>query len=381
MAETGLSPEVLKAFEAAEARGEEAEGDTIQLPTPPPPCERKHAKNLLSLFDEPTEQEAAAAGKTASDGAPPARGAPACEAGAACGACAKAPPPIVVFPEATRRAAAASSSGPCRGRLALAVLCLALLFSTAAAFACSARAGRSTRALCGEPAVLLPRGARRVRRLARRYDAAVYDEGTAAALGGETSNDTQACDLRPDGGAARRLEATLLHQVPGLDPADAAAVSAALAAAGGDGGDALYRAEDDEEARGGGAEVDVDVFAQLEAAYAAASRGQVLHVRKHVLGRLDGSHIFHTSPEISLVDAVTLTEGLDYTHAYKRPQFEPLQTKEGAFVLGVRDHLVKGNQDVLHQDPAIDIADLAAVKERTRLTKLNTKLRPKFRRR
>ena len=107
----------------------------------------------------------------------------------------------------------------------------------------------------------------------------------------------------------------------------------------------------------------------------------MLHVRRHVLDRLDGTRLLVTNPELSLVDAVTLTEGASYAHAYKRPDFKPLVTKDGAFVLGVRDHLTRGADEFLHQDAAIDLKDLAAVKERARLSKISNKLKPKFRRR
>ncbi|KAH8064860.1 hypothetical protein JL722_1747 [Aureococcus anophagefferens] len=312
-----LSPEVQAAFERAEA---EADGDTVQLPTPAP-AETKHAKNLLSLFERRRRKEAApaaAAGKPA----PPLAAALTAELGAA-RAAAKAPPPIVRFPEA--------------------------------------RAPQPARA--GGPLAVLP-GARGVGGAPRR---------SAAAVRGE-ANDTLACGA-PPADERRRLEAALLHQNPGLEPADLAAVAAAALRRRG-----LFedgpRAAPDVAAAGGDA-----LFGAFAAQYAEASRGQVLHVRRHVLDRLDGTRLLAANPELDLVDAVTLTEGASYAHAYKRPDFKPLVTKDGAFVLGVRDHLTRGADEFLHQDAAIDLKDLAAVKERARLSKISNKLKPKFRRR
>ncbi|EGB07347.1 hypothetical protein AURANDRAFT_71853 [Aureococcus anophagefferens] len=185
--------------------------------------------------------------------------------------------------------------------------------------------------------------------------------------------------LSPEVQAAfERAEAALLHQNPGLEPADLAAVAAAALGAGAGGlfEDAAPDAAPDVAAAGGDA-----LFGAFAAQYAEASRGQVLHVRRHVLDRLDGTRLLVTNPELSLVDAVTLTEGASYAHAYKRPDFKPLVTKDGAFVLGVRDHLTRGADEFLHQDAAIDLKDLAAVKERARLSKISNKLKPKFRRR
>ena len=355
-----LSPEVQAAFERAEA---EADGDTVQLPTPAP-AETKHAKNLLSLFDAPAPEKEAAPAAAAGKPAPPLAAALTAELGAA-RAAAKAPPPIVRFPEAR---APQPARAP-RAGVALAALSLALLFSTAAAFACSARASRSARALCGEPLAVLPRGARRVRRRAH----ATFDAATVR----DEANDTLACGA-PPADERRRLEAALLHQNPGLEPADLAAVAAAalVAGAGGLFEDAAPDAAPDVAAAGGDA-----LFGAFAAQYAEASRGQVLHVRRHVLDRLDGTRLLAANPELSLVDAVTLTEGASYAHAYKRPDFKPLVTKDGAFVLGVRDHLTRGADEFLHQDAAIDLKDLAAVKERARLSKISNKLKPKFRRR
>ncbi|KAH8051084.1 hypothetical protein JL720_15241 [Aureococcus anophagefferens] len=214
-------------------------------------------------------------------------------------------------------------------------------FSTAAAFACSARASRSARA--GEPLAVLPgRGRRRRDADARR--AAVRDE----------ANDTLACGA-PPADERRRLEAALLHQNPGLEPADLAAV-AALAPALAPAARGRWRRRGAGVAAAGGDAL----FGAFAAQYAEASRGQVLHVRRHVLDRLDGTRLLVTNPELSLVDAVTLTEGASYAHAYKRPDFKPLVTKDGAFVLGVRDHLTRGADEFLHQDAAIDLKDLAA---------------------
>ncbi|KAK7231306.1 hypothetical protein SO694_00073123 [Aureococcus anophagefferens] len=283
-----LSPEVQAAFERAEA---EADGDTVQLPTPAP-AETKHAKNLLSLFDAPAPEKEARR-RRGRQARPPLAAALTAELGAA-RAAAKAPPPIVRFPEARApqpraRAAGVAGAEP------------RAPFSTAAAFA--------TRA-----------SSRRTSRPSRRWR-------SGAGAGG----------LFEDAGAGRAPD---------------------VAAAGGDA-----------------------LFGAFAAQYAEASRDQVLHVRRHVLDRLDGTRLLVTNPELSLVDAVTLTEGASYAHAYKRPDFKPLVTKDGAFVLGVRDHLTRGADEFLHQDAAIDLKDLAAVKERARLSKISNKLKPKFRRR
>lgn len=319
MAAAVLTPHVVRALEGAEA-----DGDTVALPDPPAADATAGARNLLSLFEAPEDEGPKKAKALDEDD--------------------------TVKPPAARPRANSYSTPPLVPKPALVLFATvgAALLTSAAAFACSARAPASARALCGAPAHALPR-----RSLLRRRSASADDAG-----GDDDDDDARA-------GEAGRLRAALLHTSPEMDPADVEAVLAGMAA-----GEMahLYAPAPAETC----APVEVSLFHHR---YATLSRAHVLDVRAHVLARLDGSRVLHTSPEIDLKDALDLTEGRDYAHAYARPAEAPTPTDDGAFVLNVNEYVTRGAEAFLHQDPAMNIADLVPIKARTRQSKLFNKLR------
>ena len=60
-----------------------------------------------------------------------------------------------------------------------------------------------------------------------------------------------------------------------------------------------------------------------------------------------------------------------YEHAYERADVEggPVATA-GGFLLNLRAHVMRGADGLLHQNPAMDVEDVLAVKARTKQAKL-----------
>lgn len=313
-----LSPEVLSKFSSDEYE----DGDTCELRAPSP-SPTIGAKKLLSIFDEPENAKAAPAIPLEFQGED-----------------LKKAPPAPLEPAA---ASSISWSVP-RPHAALFLTCSALLASTAAAFAC---ARRGARAFCGQPTTFLPRGRRTRRR--------------ALLLGEESANATLEPLLADD------LFSAVMHENGALDPEDAAAVVAAVEARSAKG---AYRSAFEAAA----AEDDEESFAAFEADYAFLSRAHVLDVRAHVLGRSDVSTALHSDPSRDLVDAVAASEGVEYEHAFERSTVKPVETAEGGFVLGLRQHILRGAEGLLHQDPSIDLEDLMAIKSKARANKLRARL-------
>lgn len=269
----------------------------------------------------------------------------------------KAPPKPAPAPEASEEPRGAALGGVYRPALALGATVGALLLTSAAAFAC--RPGRAPRFCGSQPAHVVPRGARRTRRLALYADA-------------DYSNDTAAA---PD------IAESLLHQDPAMDPEDARLVAEALKAA-------AARAEDlyaeVREPLSAPAAYDAaappqktwapDEFAEE---YSKASRAQVLDVRGEVLRRLAKASAAH-DPSADLKDALDLVSGPDYEHAYEKGAPAPVETEDGGFLLGLRDHLLRGAEGLVHQDPAIDLSDLASIKAKARAKLWQKLMDPKF---
>mmetsp|Transcript_15900 Transcript_15900/g.47425 ORF Transcript_15900/g.47425 Transcript_15900/m.47425 type:complete len:331 (+) Transcript_15900:174-1166(+) len=305
-----LSPEVLRAFETA------ADGDTLEVKAPKEPQVKQ---NLLSVFDEPLPEEFR--GEDLKKPAPAAPAAPA------------APEPSVYL----------GAKYIYRPALVLGGTVSALLLTSAAAFAC--RHGSNLRACGPQPHVVVPHRARRTRRLALHADA-------------DYGNETNACP---------GLEEALLHQDPSMDPEDAQRVAEALRAAA---ERPLY--EEVREPPAPASPYDAaappqktwapDEFAEE---YSKASRAQVLDVRGEVLRRLATASAAH-DPSADLKDALDAVSGPDYRHAYEKGAPGPVETPEGGFLLGLRDHLLRGADGLVHADPAIDLSDLASVKAKAR---------------
>ena len=113
-----------------------------------------------------------------------------------------------------------------------------------------------------------------------------------------------------------------------------------------------------------------EALASFEKDYGAASRAHVLDVRAHVLGRVAGA--LDAQPDLDLVDAVEAgAAGGAYEHAYERADVEsgPVATA-GGFLLNLRAHVMRGADGLLHQNPAMDVEDVLAVKARTKQAKL-----------
>merc|ERR1719453_2026552 len=144
-----------------------------------------------------------------------------------------------------------------------------------------------------------------------------------------------------------------------MDPADADAVVAALQARGGRLAEAASVPEAERE----------EALASFEKDYGAASRAHVLDVRAHVLGRVAGA--LDAQPDLDLVDAVEAGSAGKYEHAYERADVEggPVATA-GGFLLNLRAHVMRGADGLLHQNPAMDVEDVLAVKARTKQAKL-----------
>ena len=89
-----------------------------------------------------------------------------------------------------------------------------------------------------------------------------------------------------------------------------------------------------------------------------------LGLEAHVLKRLQENRIFDVHPEISLADGIAATEKEPYRHAYERSDFEDLEPDEnGAYNLDLYQYLKRDMEDLIHADPAIDLADLIALKK------------------
>jgi len=323
-----LTPEVQRYFKSEQYE----DGETAEIRAPAPDS-TIGAKKLLSLF----EPEAPAGKEASSEPAIP------LEFQGEDLKKLPAPPAAPQEPEEP----ASSSSVPAslyRPALALWLTCGALLATSAAAFACARRG--ATRAFCGQPAPFLPRG-RRTRRRA------------LLALGEEPANAT----AEPPAS----LLASVLAEDPAMDPADAAAVVAAVEARSAGGAFRAAAAPASNERAEG--------LAAFEADYAAASRAHVLDVRAHVLSRGDVKSALHLDPARELVDAVGSTEGSDYAHAFERSASEhPVRTADGGFVLGLRAHILRGAEGLLHQDPSIDLEDIMPVKAKARALKIRARL-------
>lgn len=307
-----LSPEVLRAFETA------ADGDTLEVKAPKEPSVKK---NLLSVFDEPLPKEFCGEDLKKPAAAPPA--AP------------KAPEPAP--------AVYLGAKYIYRPALVLSATVSALLLTSAAAFAC--RHGSSNLRACGSQPHVVPHRARRTRRLALYADA---DYGNA----------THACP---------GLEETLLHQDPSMDPEDAQRVAEALRAAAERPLYAEVREPPSPPSPYDAAAPPQKTWAPDEFAeeYSKASRAQVLDVRGEVLRRLAKASAAH-DPSADLKDALDAVSGPEYRHAYEKGAPGPVETAEGGFLLGLRDHLLRGADGLVHQDPAIDLSDLASIKAKAR---------------
>ena len=89
----------------------------------------------------------------------------------------------------------------------------------------------------------------------------------------------------------------------------------------------------------------------------------------------DVKSALHLDPARELVDAVGSTEGSDYAHAFERSASEhPVRTADGGFVLGLRAHILRGAEGLLHQDPSIDLEDIMPVKAKARALKIRARL-------
>ena len=307
----GLSPEVAARFAAAEAA---ADGDTWEVaPHKETPTKSLGAKNLLALFDEP-------------------------------GKAAEAPEPAIPLEfqgedlKAEQPAPRAASAY--RPALALWALAGFTALTSAAAFMCGRRGG--AKAVCGQRMVTVPRGRARRRVL----------------LGDD--DDAKGLVVAPPPARELFFHKVLRHQDPAMDPADADAVVAALQARGGRLAEAASVPEAERE----------EALASFEKDYGAASRAHVLDVRAHVLGRVAGA--LDAQPDLDLVDAVEAgAAGGAYEHAYERADVEsgPVATA-GGFLLNLRAHVMRGADGLLHQNPAMDVEDVLAVKARAKQAKL-----------
>jgi len=313
MASGALSPEVAARFAAAE---ENEAGDTWEVaPHKETPTKSLGAKKLLSLFDEPEGEDL------------------------------KAEPAIPLefqgedlkkdLPDAPAPRAASAY----RPALALWALAGFTALTSAAAFMCGRRGG--AKAMCGQRMVTVPRGRARRRVLLRDDD------------------DAKGLVVAPPPARELFFHKVLRHQDPAMDPADADAVVAALQARGGRLAEAASVPEAERE----------EALASFEKDYGAASRAHVLDVRAHVLGRVAGA--LDAQPDLDLVDAVEAGSAGKYEHAYERADVEggPVATA-GGFLLNLRAHVMRGADGLLHQNPAMDVEDVLAVKARTKQAKL-----------
>ena len=313
MASGALSPEVAARFAAAE---ENEAGDTWEVaPHKETPTKSLGAKKLLSLFDEPQGEDL------------------------------KAEPAIPLefqgedlkkdLPDAPAPRAASAY----RPALALWALAGFTALTSAAAFMCGRRGG--AKAMCGQRMVTVPRGRARRRVLLRDDD------------------DAKGLVVAPPPARELFFHKVLRHQDPAMDPADADAVVAALQARGGRLAEAASVPEAERE----------EALASFEKDYGAASRAHVLDVRAHVLGRVAGA--LDAQPDLDLVDAVEAGSAGKYEHAYERADVEggPVATA-GGFLLNLRAHVMRGADGLLHQNPAMDVEDVLAVKARTKQAKL-----------
>ena len=308
-----LSPEIAAKFAAAEAADA---GDTYEVaPHKETPRKSLGAKKLLSLFDEPEGEDL------------------------------KAEPAIPLefqgedlkkdLPDAPAPRAASAY----RPALALWALAGFTALTSAAAFMCGRRGG--AKAMCGQRMVTVPRGRARRRVLLRDDD------------------DAKGLVVAPPPARELFFHKVLRHQDPAMDPADADAVVAALQARGGRLAEAASVPEAERE----------EALASFEKDYGAASRAHVLDVRAHVLGRVAGA--LDAQPDLDLVDAVEAGSAGKYEHAYERADVEggPVATA-GGFLLNLRAHVMRGADGLLHQNPAMDVEDVLAVKARTKQAKL-----------
>jgi len=308
-----LSPEIAAKFAAAEAADA---GDTYEVaPHKETPRKSLGAKKLLSLFDEPEGEDL------------------------------KAEPAIPLefqgedlkkdLPDAPAPRAASAY----RPALALWALAGFTALTSAAAFMCGRRGG--AKAMCGQRMVTVPRGRARRRVLLRDDD------------------DAKGLVVAPPPARELFFHKVLRHQDPAMDPADADAVVAALQARGGRLAEAASVPEAERE----------EALASFEKDYGAASRAHVLDVRAHVLGRVAGA--LDAQPDLDLVDAVEAGAAGKYEHAYERADVEggPVATA-GGFLLNLRAHVMRGADGLLHQNPAMDVEDVLAVKARTKQAKL-----------
>lgn len=205
---------------------------------------------------------------------------------------------------------------------------------------CGRRGG--AKAVCGQRMVTVPRGRARHRVL----------------LGDD--DDAKGLVVAPPPARELFFHKVLRHQDPAMDPADADAVVAALQARGGRLAEAASVPEAERE----------EALASFEKDYGAASRAHVLDVRAHVLGRVAGA--LDAQPDLDLVDAVEAgAAGGTYEHAYERADVEsgPVATA-GGFLLNLRAHVMRGADGLLHQNPAMDVEDVLAVKARAKQAKL-----------
>ena len=308
-----LSPEIAAKFAAAEAADA---GDTYEVaPHKETPRKSLGAKKLLSLFDEPEGEDL------------------------------KAEPAIPLefqgedlkkdLPDAPAPRAASAY----RPALALWALAGFTALTSAAAFMCGRRGG--AKAMCGQRMVTVPRGRARRRVLLRDDD------------------DAKGLVVAPPPARELFFHKVLRHQDPAMDPADADAVVAALQARGGRLAEAASVPEAERE----------EALASFEKDYGAASRAHVLDVRAHVLGRVAGA--LDAQPDLDLVDAVEAGSAGKYEHAYERADVEggPVATA-GGFLLNLRAHVMRGADGLLHQNPAMDVEDVLAVKARAKQAKL-----------
>merc|ERR1719321_2538299 len=303
-----LSPEVAARFAAAE---ENEAGDTWEVaPHKETPTKSLGAKNLLALFDEP--------GKAAEE-----------------------PPIPLEFQGEDLKAEQPAPRAASAYRPALALWALAgfTALTSAAAFMCGRRGG--AKAVCGQRMVTVPRGRARRRVL----------------LGDD--DDAKGLVVAPPPARELFFHKVLRHQDPAMDPADADAVVAALQVRGGRLAEAASVPEAERE----------EALASFEKDYGAASRAHVLDVRAHVLGRVAGA--LDAQPDLDLVDAVEAGSAGKYEHAYERADVEggPVATA-GGFLLNLRAHVMRGADGLLHQNPAMDVEDVLAVKARTKQAKL-----------
>ena len=204
---------------------------------------------------------------------------------------------------------------------------------------CGRRGG--AKAVCGQRMVTVPRGRARRRVL----------------LGDD--DDAKGLVVAPPPARELFFHKVLRHQDPAMDPADADAVVAALQARGGRLAEAASVPEAERE----------EALASFEKDYGAASRAHVLDVRAHVLGRVAGA--LDAQPDLDLVDAIEAGSAGKYEHAYERADVEggPVATA-GGFLLNLRAHVMRGADGLLHQNPAMDVEDVLAVKARTKQAKL-----------